>query len=65
MTLGMYVMATWSDSVRFEVFTAVKNALFWDVTPCVPCKNLLFGGTYRLYNLERISELGTYEKQSK
>jgi hypothetical protein len=28
-------------SVRFEVFTAVtmKNAVFWDVTPCGSCKN--------------------------
>jgi hypothetical protein len=27
--------------VRFEVFTAVtmKNAVFWDVTPCGSCKN--------------------------
>jgi hypothetical protein len=27
--------------VRFEVFTAVtmKNAIFWDVTPCGSCKN--------------------------
>jgi hypothetical protein len=28
-------------NVRFEVFTAVtvKNAVFWDVTPCGSCKN--------------------------
>jgi hypothetical protein len=34
--------------VRFEVFTAVtmKNAVFWDVTPCGSCKNRPFGGTY-------------------
>jgi hypothetical protein len=27
--------------VRFEVFTAVtvKNAVFWDVTPCDSCNN--------------------------
>jgi hypothetical protein len=33
--------------VRFEVFTAVtmKNAVFWDVTPCDSCKNRCFGGT--------------------
>jgi hypothetical protein len=32
--------------VRFEVFTAVtmKNDVFWDVTPCGSCKNLLFRG---------------------
>jgi hypothetical protein len=30
--------------VRFEVFTAVtmKNAVFWDVTPCRPCVNRRF-----------------------
>jgi hypothetical protein len=33
--------------VRFEVFTAVamKNDVFWDVTPCGSCKNRRFGGT--------------------
>jgi hypothetical protein len=33
--------------IRFEVFTAVamKNGVFWDVTPCVSCKNRRFGGT--------------------
>jgi hypothetical protein len=32
---------------RFEVFTAVtmKNAVFWDVTPCGSCKNRRFEGT--------------------
>jgi hypothetical protein len=36
--------------VRFEVFTTVtmKNAVFWDVTPCASCKNRRFGGIYRL-----------------
>jgi hypothetical protein len=33
--------------VRFEVFTAVslKNAIFWDVAPCVSCKYRSFGET--------------------
>jgi hypothetical protein len=33
--------------VRFEVLTAVtmKNAFFWDVTPCGSCKNRRFGVT--------------------
>jgi hypothetical protein len=37
--------------VRFEVFTAVtmKNAVFWDVTPCGSCKNRRFGGTHHLH----------------
>jgi hypothetical protein len=25
----------------------MKNAVFWDVTPCGSCKNLRFGETYR------------------
>jgi hypothetical protein len=37
----------------------VKNAIFWDVTPCGSCKNRRFGGTNGLHNhAERISELG-------
>jgi hypothetical protein len=26
-------------------FVAVKNGVFWDVTPCGSCKNRRFGGT--------------------
>jgi hypothetical protein len=35
------------NEVRFDVFTAVamKNGVFWDVTPRGPCKNRRFGGT--------------------
>jgi hypothetical protein len=38
--------------VRFEVFTAVamRNAVFWDVTPCGSCKNRRLGGTQRLHH---------------
>jgi hypothetical protein len=34
--------------VRFDVFMAanMKNAVFWDVTPCGSCENRRFGGTY-------------------
>jgi hypothetical protein len=37
---------------RFEAFKAVamKNAVFWDVTPCGSCKSRRFGGTYRLHH---------------
>jgi hypothetical protein len=37
--------------VRFEVFTEVtmKNAVFWDVTPCRYCVKRCFIGTYRLH----------------
>jgi hypothetical protein len=28
---------------------AMKNPVFWDVTPCGCCKNRRFGGTYRLH----------------
>jgi hypothetical protein len=33
-------------NVGFEVFTAMtmKNGVFWDVTPCGSCKNLLHQG---------------------
>jgi hypothetical protein len=38
----------------------MKNAVFWDVTPCGSCKNQRFGGTYRsIIRVTRISELGT------
>jgi hypothetical protein len=26
----------------------MKNAVFWDMTPCRSCKNQYFGGTYQL-----------------
>jgi hypothetical protein len=48
--------------VRFEVFTAVtmKNAVFWDMTPCRSCVNRRFGGTYHLHLQGRkIRERGT------
>jgi hypothetical protein len=47
--------------VRFEVFTGVtmKNAVFWDVTPCRSCVNRRFGGTYRLLQGRKIYEQGT------
>jgi hypothetical protein len=40
-------MKTMGNYVRFEVSMAVtmKNAVFWDVTPCGSCKNRRFGGT--------------------
>jgi hypothetical protein len=38
--------------VGVEVFTAVamKNSVFWDITPCVFGKKRRFGGTYRLHH---------------
>jgi hypothetical protein len=42
------------EDVRFEFFTAavtMKNAVFWDVTPCGSCKNRrFFGGMYSLHH---------------
>jgi hypothetical protein len=35
----------------------MKNAVFWDVTPCGSCKNQHFGGMY--CRATRIGELGT------
>jgi hypothetical protein len=51
-----------STYVRFEVLTAVtrKNAVFWDVAPCISCVNRRFGGTYRLHlQVREIRERGT------
>jgi hypothetical protein len=48
--------------VRFEVFTAVtmKNAVFWDVTPCRSCVSRRFRGTYHLHLQDRkIRKRGT------
>jgi hypothetical protein len=45
---------------RFEVFIALtmKNDIFSDVAPCGSCKNLCFGGKYRLhYGGVKVSEL--------
>jgi hypothetical protein len=28
----------------------MKNAIFWDVTPSISCKNRCFGGTYRFHH---------------
>jgi hypothetical protein len=38
--------------VRFGAFTLVtmKNAVFWDVTPCDSCKNRCFGRAYYLHH---------------
>jgi hypothetical protein len=38
----------WARNYR-DLLT-VKNAVFWDVTPCGSCKNQCFGGTYRLHH---------------
>jgi hypothetical protein len=38
----------------------MKNAVFWDVTPCRSCVNRRFGGTYRFHLQGRkIRELGS------
>jgi hypothetical protein len=40
------------EYVRLEIFMAVtmKNAIFWDDTPCGSSKNRRFGGMYRLHH---------------
>jgi hypothetical protein len=47
------VSAQRRDFVWFEVFKAMamKNAVFWDVTPCGSYKNRLFGRVFRLHHL--------------
>jgi hypothetical protein len=38
----------------------MKNAIFWDVAPCISCVNRRFGVTYRLHLQGRkIRERGT------
>jgi hypothetical protein len=36
----------------------LKNAVFWGMTPCEPCKNRRFGGTYRLHHQGVKNQLG-------
>jgi hypothetical protein len=50
---GLILHRTCQFFVRFEVFTAVtmKNAVFWDVTPCGSGKNLHLGGAKFLRNV--------------
>jgi hypothetical protein len=36
-----------------------KNAVFWDVTPCLSCKNRRFGGMYRInHKVDKIQRTG-------
>jgi hypothetical protein len=43
-----------------ESYVKLKNAVFWDVVPCISCVNRRFGGTYRLHLQGRkICECGT------
>jgi hypothetical protein len=37
----------------------MKNAIFWDVTPCDSCKNRRFGGIASIIKVKRIAEIGT------
>jgi hypothetical protein len=50
-TFNYYTPSKTSHCVRFEVFMAVtmKNAIFWDVEPCISCVNRRFEGTYHLH----------------
>jgi hypothetical protein len=34
-----------SDNIIIIIIIIMKNAVFWDVTPCCSCKNRRFGGT--------------------
>jgi hypothetical protein len=39
---------------------SMKNAAFWDLTPCGSCKNRRFGGTYCLHHQgNKIGEIRT------
>jgi hypothetical protein len=55
-------VSTPSGSMELTLYkwnVGVKNGVFWAVTPCGSCKNRRFGGTWRLHQVTRISELGT------
>jgi hypothetical protein len=43
--LVLYVYQTSSLILKDGHRLRVKNAVFWDVTPCGSCKNRRFGGT--------------------
>jgi hypothetical protein len=37
----------------YTTLASLKNAVFWDVTPCGSCKNRRFLGTYRLHQVHK------------
>jgi hypothetical protein len=45
--------------ISFSYNLILKNAVFWDVTPCGSCKNRRLRGMYRLHHQDENSELGT------
>jgi hypothetical protein len=43
-----------------KIIVILKNAVFWDVAPCIYCINWRFGGTYHLHlQSTKIHERGT------
>jgi hypothetical protein len=42
------MIITFSIAVNIYSIRILKNAVFWNMTPCGCCKNRCFGGTYRL-----------------
>jgi hypothetical protein len=45
------------DSSIVAQMYQLKNAIFWDVTPCCSCKNRRFGGTYRFLRRSSVVQL--------
>jgi hypothetical protein len=43
---------------------ALKNGVFWDVTPCGSCKNRRFGGTYRIFHQDDKNRWTRYNASS-
>jgi hypothetical protein len=39
---------TYSAFLQLKLLQKLKHGVFWDVTPCGPCKNRRFKGTQRL-----------------
>jgi hypothetical protein len=45
LTANAIAMSVTAELPQLQPSFLLKNAVFWDVTPCGPCKNRRFGGT--------------------
>jgi hypothetical protein len=45
--------------VDLRIILKVKNAVFWDMTPCGSCKNRRFGGIYFHYHKGKKNQRAT------
>jgi hypothetical protein len=49
-SICMIVTVFVNDSLNVKLYIYLKNAFFWDITPCSSCKNRCFIGMYRLHH---------------